>query len=390
MARKIKRLLYLFSGILAGVFLSLSSSLSASAVSFSEFAVYATGMRFVYYLSGNSTAYQGNLLTFPTTGTSMLNTSIGANQRFTDIKFIIPSVSGRGIQAQRIQVSFELYIAKATTTYGTKTPLPVCPTIGSGANTVSISDVTCDIIPSESNNTQISFFTITYSGYAYEGLGNNTEIMFQGPWLVNNDTDSSYTVSISRPLISFSTNYASITSDNVYEILKTLKEGLEVNIENSQLATSDKQDQIDTSINDASDQAHKDSQAQLNYQKQQAEKEEQQRKEDEEKANQTGSDSQDKSDASQSEVDAGSASLFTVINGVKDTILQGSNTGNCKISGDFGFFNAGDIDICTGGSKIRPITSVVGTVMLIFFMFTSALTLLARFKELYFKFIGSS
>lgn len=117
-------------------------------------------------------------------------------------------------------------------------------------------------------------------------------------------------------------------------------------------------------------------------------KEDQQREEDENKADQSGQDSQDKSDASQLEVDSSSTSLFAVVNQVKDVILQGSPSGSCVISGNFGFFDAGNIDLCTGGSKVRPITSVVGSIMLLFFTFTAALTLLNRFKELYSEYLG--
>lgn len=131
-----------------------------------------------------------------------------------------------------------------------------------------------------------------------------------------------------------------------------------------------------------------DAQAQIDFQKQQAEKEEKQRQEDEKKAQDAGDKSQADSDKSQSDVNDSSGNLFTVINGVKDVILQGSNTGNCSISGDFGFFNVGSINLCSGSSYILPITNVVGTVMVVFFMFMAALTLLQRFKDLYFKYIG--
>lgn len=122
---------------------------------------------------------------------------------------------------------------------------------------------------------------------------------------------------------------------------------------------------------------------QTQQQKEQFDKEQQQREEDEKKANDSGDKSQSDADDAQAGVDESSASLFSVVTSIKDSIMQGSDRGNCTISANFGFFDAGTIDICTGGSKIKPIISIVGDVMLVFFTFGSALTLLNTFIKLY-------
>lgn len=144
---------------------------------------------------------------------------------------------------------------------------------------------------------------------------------------------------------------------------------------------------IISSIEAGNQQAHQDSQAQLDFDKQQAQKEEEQRKEDEKKAQDSGDQAQNSADDSQSDVNSATGNFFTVINGVKDSILQSSNKGNCKISGDFGFFDSGQIDLCTGGSKIKNITSVVGTVMLTFFVFNAAITVIEQFYDLYMEYM---
>lgn len=99
-------------------------------------------------------------------------------------------------------------------------------------------------------------------------------------------------------------------------------------------------------------------------------------------ADQSKNDSQTSSEDSQSKADSDSASLWEIINTFKDTVTQ-SQPGNCNIPGDFGFFDAGSIDICSGGNAFRPITTVVGTVMLVLFTFGSALTLVNAFLQLY-------
>lgn len=91
---------------------------------------------------------------------------------------------------------------------------------------------------------------------------------------------------------------------------------------------------------------------------------------------------QSSSDQSQSQADSDSANLWQIINTFKDTVVQ-SEPGHCTISGDFGFFDAGSIDICTGGAAFRPITTIVGTIMLLFFTFTSAISLVNSFLQLY-------
>lgn len=110
--------------------------------------------------------------------------------------------------------------------------------------------------------------------------------------------------------------------------------------------------------------------------------EEQQREEDENKANQSGQDSQDKSDASQSELDGASKSLFGVLTGFVSSITN-TKPGTCTISANFGFFDAGNINLCTGASKIVPITNVVGSVVLIGLIIPACISLLHRFLSLY-------
>lgn len=99
-------------------------------------------------------------------------------------------------------------------------------------------------------------------------------------------------------------------------------------------------------------------------------------------ADQSKNDSQSSSEDSQKQADEASVSLFEIINSLKDAVIE-SKPGNCNISGDFGFFNAGNIDICTGGAAFRPITNVVGAVMLVFFSFGSALVLAKTFLRMY-------
>lgn len=165
--------------------------------------------------------------------------------------------------------------------------------------------------------------------------------------------------------------------------LENINKGLKIDADTSGLATSKDQQATTNVIQQGNQQAHQDNQAQLNWDKQQAQKEEEQRKEDENKANSAGSDSQSSADDSQSNIDSGTGSFFSIINGVKDSILQGSNKNNCSISGDFGVFNVGSINLCTGGDKVKPITNIVGTVMLAFFTFNAAITVIKQFYELY-------
>lgn len=141
------------------------------------------------------------------------------------------------------------------------------------------------------------------------------------------------------------------------------------------------------SINNSANQAHQDSQAQLDFDKQQAQKEEEQRQQDKQKAQDSSVNSQSSAEDSQSDIDNATGNFFTIINGVKDSILQGSNKGNCNISGDFGVFNVGSINLCTGGSKVTPITNIVGTVMLAFFTFNASITVIKQFYELYMEYM---
>lgn len=111
-------------------------------------------------------------------------------------------------------------------------------------------------------------------------------------------------------------------------------------------------------------------------------REEEQRKQDEEKADTTGSDSQTSSEDSQKDVDDASKNLFQILTDFVNAITN-TSAGTCSISGDFGFFNAGNIDLCVGASKITPITTVIGTIMLIGLTIPAVVTLLHRFVDLY-------
>lgn len=112
------------------------------------------------------------------------------------------------------------------------------------------------------------------------------------------------------------------------------------------------------------------------------EREEQEREEQKDKAENAGSDSESSSEDSQSAVDDASASLFDVLTKFVGAIT-GTSAGSCGISGDFGFFNAGTIDLCSGASKITPITTIVGTIMLLGLVIPGVLSLLHNFIDLF-------
>lgn len=111
-------------------------------------------------------------------------------------------------------------------------------------------------------------------------------------------------------------------------------------------------------------------------------REEEQRKEDEKKAEDASSDSSQSSEDSQKEVDDASKNLFQILTDFVSAIT-GTSAGTCSISGDFGFFNAGNINLCTGAGKITPVTTVVGTIMLIGLIVPAVISLLHRFVALY-------
>lgn len=121
---------------------------------------------------------------------------------------------------------------------------------------------------------------------------------------------------------------------------------------------------------------------QTQKQEEQWKKEEEQRKEDENKANQTGDGSKTDADNAQSDIDNASKGLLDILTDFSKAIT-GTSAGSCNISGDFGFFNVGGINLCTGAGKITPITNVVGSVMLIGLTIPACITLLHRFVDLY-------
>lgn len=140
--------------------------------------------------------------------------------------------------------------------------------------------------------------------------------------------------------------------------------------------------EIFTSSDPSSEQAHNDSQAQLDQDKQQFDKEQEQREEDKQQAQNTGDQSQSSSDTAQSDVDNSSKSLLQILTQFASAITS-TSAGDCSITGDFGYFDAGDINLCTGASKITPVTNVVGSVMLIGLCIPAVVTLLHRFLDLY-------
>lgn len=119
-----------------------------------------------------------------------------------------------------------------------------------------------------------------------------------------------------------------------------------------------------------------------NQQKQQFEQEQQQREEDKQASKDSGDNSQTSSEDSQSQVDEDSKNLFQILTEFVGAITN-TQPSNCSIDADFGFFNAGNINLCTGASKFRPITTVVGTIMLIALTIPAIVTLLHRFMALY-------
>lgn len=114
----------------------------------------------------------------------------------------------------------------------------------------------------------------------------------------------------------------------------------------------------------------------------QGEKEDQRYEDAQNKANDAQNNGQSSSDQAQTDVSNDSKNLLQILT---DFVSSISNTsaGTCNISGDFGFFDAGDINLCSGASKIVPITTVVGTVMLVGLTIPAVISLLHRFLDLY-------
>lgn len=136
----------------------------------------------------------------------------------------------------------------------------------------------------------------------------------------------------------------------------------------------------DTSMTqeDIKDQLKQDSEDQKNR----WDKEDEQRDEDKQASEDASNNSQSSSDDSQKQADDASKNLFQVLTEFVSAI-SGASASSCSITGDFGFFNVGSIDLCTGASKVQPITTVIGTVMLIGLCIPAVVTLLHRFVSLY-------
>lgn len=111
-------------------------------------------------------------------------------------------------------------------------------------------------------------------------------------------------------------------------------------------------------------------------------KEEQQREEDKKASEDASNNSQTSSEDTQSQTDEASKNLFQILTDFVGAVTSASPS-SCSISGDFGFFNVGNIDVCSGASKIQPITTVVGTIMLIGLIIPAIIVLLHRFVDLY-------
>lgn len=378
-----KRFCYLLSGVIASFLIAImASSSSASALSFS-------GQNLIPILAGSSFVYasDGSRLTL----VSNSGTPSGATATFTGAML--------NKWATRVTLKFN---GKRTVTHSL---VSVSGRFCGGVN----SDAFVSLEPDQ-------YYSIVWStissgtdkctnfNYVFYTDGSHDNINLQGRlFWVNTDSTVDFNpismttldreptrdqlVEIHNRLNIVNGNLDSIegkldTTNSTLNSIKNTLSGLNIQ------GVIDSQNKTTTAVTNAANQAHKDSQAQLEFDKQQAEKEEQQRQEDEKKAQDSGDQSQSDADQAQSDVDNASASLFSVINSVKDVILQGSNTGDCSISGDFGFFNVGTVNLCTGGDKIRPITSVVGSVMLIFFTFMAALSLINKFKDLYCEYMG--
>lgn len=116
--------------------------------------------------------------------------------------------------------------------------------------------------------------------------------------------------------------------------------------------------------------------------KDQFDQEQQQREEDKKASEDASNNSQTSSDDSQKQADDASKNLFQVLTEFVGAV-SGASASSCSITGNFGFFNVGNIDLCTGASKVTPITTIVGTIMLIGLTIPAVVTLLHRFVSLY-------
>lgn len=106
--------------------------------------------------------------------------------------------------------------------------------------------------------------------------------------------------------------------------------------------------QINSSVNDVNDTL----------------KDQQQKEED--AANQNQDDLKSDSDSSQNNVDDATQSLMSVVTDFVSAITSASPS-NCTIDMNFGFFDAGSVNLCTGKSGFSGIVSIVGSIMMIGF-----------------------
>lgn len=360
-----KRLLWLCSGILSVFILSFANSLSASAFSVEDY----TNLPLFYIqdfsFTSNNAIVGNSTKVFPSILYSFRSNAFNKPVTLNNLR-LIPSnsYSFKSGDVQKFRVSINI----SSGNYG----MVYCP-IGNSSNYTLID---CQITAFggglENLNSSSITDNVVKSWNAHSSYTYNMDLVIR--------FDKDLTLTSSTPILfegGFFRNLPDTTApfdfSNINSTITVLPQGTF-----RPKTTQSVQD----AINDASDQAHKDSQAQLDYEKEQAKKEEEQRKKDEQDAQNKGDQSQTDSDDAQSDVDNASKNLFQILTDFAGAIT-GTSAGDCNITGDFGFFNAGNINLCTGASKITPITNVVGSVMLIGLAIPAVITLLHRFIALY-------
>lgn len=127
--------------------------------------------------------------------------------------------------------------------------------------------------------------------------------------------------------------------------------------------TDSSQRQVD-SIKQLESQQHSDAQNQLKATNDLNETIKNQQKKEEDSMNNAQSSASSGADDSQSEVDKSTSNMLGILGDFIGSITSAEAT-TCEIDFNVGFFDGGRVNLCTGGSKVKTITAVVGTVMLI-------------------------
>lgn len=357
MARKIKSFFYFLSGIIACILMTFASAPSANAlvirspkhfIAFTD--LQPTTNNLTLTLADSARNFFDYLISLPTNGYPSYISNVilrfpqvrdvSAGDYFTlDLTFYLDS--GRPGVSKPTDTGF----------HNSTTVLPYCPTLNS--NFAIMDDCSID------------YFVSQTTGEGDSNLAGHT---------TNTQYTTTYHVNLTGHFVSDNAYLSSIELRG--NILGIYGHHNSNGVQDFNISSSG---MIIYSVDDTTSDAIKD---QTQKQEEQWQKEEEQRKEDEDKANQAGSDSQTSSDDSQKELDLASKGLFDVLTSFVGAIT-GASPGSCSISGDFGFFNAGNIDLCTGASKITPITNVVGAVMLIGLIIPACVVLLHRFVDLY-------